>query len=150
MAAAGITTRRIAAVRHTRIATPRTAMAARRGAIPRRRDRRQPGRTRARLRGHSLQPAPAGAQAPGRRPVRAVRARTAAVRARARVRLAATALVVATSRAAKVPPAETAMPSEALRAAVRTAALPRAAVSAGRPAWAGRAHAPAAAAAVGD
>ena len=56
----------IAAVRRTRIATPRTAMAARRGAIQRRRDRRRPGRTPARQRGPSLPPAPIGAGAPVR------------------------------------------------------------------------------------
>ena len=60
--ATGITIRRIAAARRTRIATPRTAMAARRGAIPRRRDRRRPGRIRARPRGHSL---PTGANRSG-------------------------------------------------------------------------------------
>ena len=138
---------RIAAVRRTRIATPRTAMAARRGAIRWRRDRRRPGRIRARRRGHSLPPAPIGAGAPvrivpARRPVRAARARTAARRARA----AATASAIAASRAAKVTPAEAATPSAAPRAAARAAAPPAAAASAGRPAWARRAHAPVAAA----
>ena len=72
---------------------------------------------------------------------RAARARTAARRARA----AATASAIAASRAARVPPTETATPSAAPRAAARAAAPPAAAASAGRPAWARRAHAPAAA-----